>query len=378
MRARASGGPYNEVVEPNIRYATTADGVSIAYWTMGEGEPLLELQPPPFNDIEHEWREWEFHRLVARHRQLIRYDCRGSGSSQRSVADFSIEALVNDVEAVVDALGLEHVNIWGEVQCAPTAIGYAVRHPERVARLVLYAPIARPADFYALPTMRSLLSLLDQDDWITYTDSMALAFFGWEEAAAARDMATYYRGCTDTETAKRCIAAQQSIDVTGLLGQVRAPSLIIYPRGATFPTVEMARRFASGIRDARVSIIESAGYWTNEATEGVLRLLDEFLGERVPVSRVAAKAAGGEILTPEKRAERPAQTLRSPTEAGALTPRETEVLRLIAAGRTNREIAADLTLSVRTVARHITNIYTKIGARGKADATSYAHRNNLT
>jgi DNA-binding CsgD family transcriptional regulator len=61
-----------------------------------------------------------------------------------------------------------------------------------------------------------------------------------------------------------------------------------------------------------------------------------------------------------------------------LTPREGEVLRLIAVGRTNREISDDLTLSVRTVARHITNIYVKIGARGKADATSYAHRNHLT
>lgn len=81
-------------MEPDIHYATTADDVSIAYWTMGEGEPLLELQPPPFNDIEREWREWEFHRLVAGHRQLIRYDCRGSGSSQRSVTDFSLDALV--------------------------------------------------------------------------------------------------------------------------------------------------------------------------------------------------------------------------------------------------------------------------------------------
>ncbi len=79
-----------------------------------------------------------------------------------------------------------------------------------------------------------------------------------------------------------------------------------------------------------------------------------------------------------RRAERLDERVRVPARPGALTARETEVLRLIAAGRTNREIGVDLTLSVRTVARHITNIYTKIGARGKADATSYAHRNNLT
>ncbi len=70
----------------------------------------------------------------------------------------------------------------------------------------------------------------------------------------------------------------------------------------------------------------------------------------------------------------------APLVAGldGLTPREVEVLRLIAAGRTNTEIASDLTLSVRTVARHITNIYTKIGARNKVEAADYVHRNQLT
>ncbi len=57
---------------------------------------------------------------------------------------------------------------------------------------------------------------------------------------------------------------------------------------------------------------------------------------------------------------------------GGLTAREVEVLRLIAAGRSNREIADELVLSVRTVERHITNLYGKIDARGKADATAYA------
>ena len=62
----------------------------------------------------------------------------------------------------------------------------------------------------------------------------------------------------------------------------------------------------------------------------------------------------------------------------ALTTRELEVLRLVAAGRSNREIADELVLSVRTVERHINNLYTKIGARGKADATTYAFRHGLT
>src|SRR5438105_3147296 len=247
---------------------------------MGEGEPLLMLQPPPFNNIEREWHEWEFHRLVARNRRLIRYDCRGSGSSQRNVEDFTLEGFVNDVEAVADAVGLERYNLWGETQCAPAAVAYAVRRPERVGRIVLYAPVARPADFYQRSPMRSLQSLLDQDDWRAYTDAIALAIFGWDEVAAARDMAAIYRDCADVETAKRSIQQQQTIDASPLLPQVAAPTVVLYPRGTTFPTMEMARAFASGIPRARLAIIESASYWTVASTEASLRVLDEFLEDK--------------------------------------------------------------------------------------------------
>jgi non-specific serine/threonine protein kinase len=63
--------------------------------------------------------------------------------------------------------------------------------------------------------------------------------------------------------------------------------------------------------------------------------------------------------------------------AGGLSRRETEVLRLVAGGLSNQEIAGDLALSVRTVERHITNLYGKIGARGRADATAFAFRHHL-
>jgi DNA-binding CsgD family transcriptional regulator len=60
-----------------------------------------------------------------------------------------------------------------------------------------------------------------------------------------------------------------------------------------------------------------------------------------------------------------------------LTRREVEVLRLLAAGQTNRQIARVLSVSVPTAERHIANLYVKIGAHGRADATAYAHRRGL-
>jgi DNA-binding CsgD family transcriptional regulator len=68
---------------------------------------------------------------------------------------------------------------------------------------------------------------------------------------------------------------------------------------------------------------------------------------------------------------------KRPAYPGGLTAREVEVLRLIANGKSNREIASELVVTARTVERHVTNIYRKINARNKADATAYALREGL-
>jgi DNA-binding NarL/FixJ family response regulator len=95
--------------------------------------------------------------------------------------------------------------------------------------------------------------------------------------------------------------------------------------------------------------------------------LTEIVSEVLSAQALAFGASSAEAPTPG-----------GPSAPDGLTPRELEVLRLLASGRSNREIAEELVLSVRTVERHVTNLYAKIGARGKADATAYAFRHNLT
>jgi DNA-binding NarL/FixJ family response regulator len=63
--------------------------------------------------------------------------------------------------------------------------------------------------------------------------------------------------------------------------------------------------------------------------------------------------------------------------AGGLTAREVQVLRLVAAGKTNRAIAADLFISEKTVARHVSNIFTKLDLSSRAAATAYAYEHDL-
>lgn len=116
-----------------MRYAQTVDDVSIAYWTYGEGPVLVETPLIPFSHIEMEWenphiRRWYEH--LGQTTTVVRYDGRGTGLSQRGVADVSLEAHVLDLEAVVDHLGLEPISLMGVFHGGPPAITYAAQNPD--------------------------------------------------------------------------------------------------------------------------------------------------------------------------------------------------------------------------------------------------------
>src|SRR3712207_1565688 len=145
-------------MEPRIRYAPTADGVSIAFWSLGEGVPLVYMAGGPWGHVElwdiPECRRW--YERLAQKRMLVRYDVRGTGWSEREVSDHSLDALVADVEAVVDRLGLDRFDMFGAFDAGPVAIAYAARHPGRVSHLILWCSWARTSDIRS-PRIRAWL-----------------------------------------------------------------------------------------------------------------------------------------------------------------------------------------------------------------------------
>ena len=143
---RTSGsGAVPRPTAPRMQYARAADGVSIACWMLGRGTPLVYLAGGPWSHVElwdiPECRGW--YERLAQQRLLVRYDVRGTGLSERAVADYSLEALRQDVEAVVDRLDLARFALFGAADAGPVAIAYAARHPERVSHL---APLALGRD----------------------------------------------------------------------------------------------------------------------------------------------------------------------------------------------------------------------------------------
>jgi pimeloyl-ACP methyl ester carboxylesterase/DNA-binding CsgD family transcriptional regulator len=357
-------------MEPRIRYAPTADGVSIAFWTLGEGAPLVYMAGGPWGHVElwdiSECRRW--YERLAQKRMLVRYDIRGTGWSERDVSDHSLDALVADAEAVVDRLGLDRFAMFGAFDAGPVAIAYAARHPERVSRLILWCSWARTSDMRS-PRIRAWLGLLDQD-WELMTDTCAHLALGWPAGEVGRHAAQRLRESVTPEAARAALEAMGQFDVTDLLPRLRVPTLVLHRNGIPWLPVDIARALASRIPDARLTVMEgeSTAPYLGDA-EATARAVDAFLGdgEEGQTARLGAWA-------PDAEQEEP---LQARTYPDSLTAREAEVLRRLAGGKTNNEIAEELHVSVRTVERHVANIYAKIGARGRANATAYALTHNL-
>jgi len=287
-------------MEPRIQYAQTADGVSIALWTLGEGMPLVHMPRHPFSHVELEWQFPEMRRWyerLAQKRMLVRYDGRGSGLSQRNVADHSLDALVLDLGAVVDHLGLEAFALLGHMRTGPVAIAYAARHRERVSHLLLWCAHARTSDLLQSPQAEGLVALMDQD-WGLFTETAAHVVMGWSEGEPARRFAAYMRESITPEEVRAAYASILQFDVTALLPQVRSPTLVLQRRQVAYPQVHIASGLASRIPDARLALLEgtSLAPYLGDA-EAVASAIDEFLGEGEEEGAGAQPAPAGAVHT---------------------------------------------------------------------------------
>ncbi len=265
-------------MEPRIQYAKTSDGVNIAFWTLGEGMPLVHMPQPPISHIGEEWREPEqrrWYELLARNHMLIRFDTRGFGLSQRNVTDFSVDALVEDVSAVVRNLGLNQVAVY-DVSSPATAIAYAATHPDQVSNLIIWSPWLRFEDWPRADAFRSLLEIGTRD-WESYTELFFHLAYGFELGELARKSARRMRASVSAPTWGAYVAAVRSQNVMHLLPRVTSPTLAI---AATPPSINASSNLAAQLPNARVAIVEGsplAGY-----ADSVLKTIDEFLGLPAP------------------------------------------------------------------------------------------------
>jgi len=276
-------------MEPRIQYAQTADGVSIALWTLGEGMPFVHMPWVPYSHVQLEWQIPEcrlWYERLAEKRKLVRYDGRGTGLSERNPIDYSLDAHVLDLEAVVNHLALQRFALYGLFHSGPAAIAYAARHPERVSHLVLWNTYARASDSESAK-VRALRRLI-HEDWGLFTETAAHLFMGWSEGEPAHRFAAFIRESVTPEVLRAILGAIRGLDVTGSLPQLRSATLVLQRREISWLPVDVAQGLASRIPRARLALLEgmSAAPYL-EDMEAVLRAIDEFLGDRQPPHQVS-------------------------------------------------------------------------------------------
>ena len=358
-----------------IGFCTTADKVRIGYATVGEG-PTLVKAPNWLSHLEFEWQSpvWRhWWRDLSKGLQVVRFDQRGCGLSDWNVDDISFEAWVSDLEAVVDELGLERFALLGISQGGATAIEYSVRHPERVSHLVLYGDYGRGAAKRGRASLelRDALVTLTKEGWglnnPAYRQIFTTRFIPGASAEQMDWFNELQRTSTSMDNAVRILIAYSEIDILDRVSQVTAPTLVLHARDDVVVPLEEGRRLVGLIPDARFVPLDSANHLlleTEPAWQVLLSEIQRFLGVELSAQTDPTPSGVG-------------QSDSSGNYRNGLTAREVEVIRLIAAGRSNPQIADELFISVKTVGNHVSNILNKTSLANRAEAAAYAVRQGL-
>jgi pimeloyl-ACP methyl ester carboxylesterase/DNA-binding CsgD family transcriptional regulator len=344
-----------------IRFCTSRDGTHIAYATCGIGPPLLWIghwvRHLEFDWNSPVWRPWLL--MLTRQHCVVRYDWRGCGLSQRDAVEFSLEKHIEDLEAVIEAAGLTRFVLFASGGGAVKAIAYTVRHPQHVSHLALYGSQTRGA----------VARGMTHDQVAETHTNFKMLELGWFDARPAygqffttlhmpdasperlRSHNELLRQTTSPTNTVALLRAFFEADVLEIVPQIRCPVLVLHAREDAIIPFEEGRLVASLIPGARFVPLESRNHILQEdepAWQQLVSELDNFL----PPS------------------DRPAEP--STLALDELTPREREVLEIVALGLDNYAIAARLRISEKTVRNHVSVIFSKLGLSSRAQVVARA------
>ena len=333
---------------PPVQYTTTTDGFSIAYAVSGQGRPYV-LLPGAFEHVQLAWQYPKLHTwleaLSARF-QLIQLDERGAGMSTRGLKEtHSVDDYLLDLEAVVAHLNPQQLVLHAATTRVHAAVQFSLKHPERVSALII-APgrLATASN----ETQSAFFNTLPEANWGIFLRSLASQYQDPEDVA--KSAALLSQSFEQYDFAQRMRVALLGMPEQ-LLARLTTPTLILHPRDYWGGAISSssAMRAAQLARASFTSI------------DGTFALGDPVQGIRAIEAFLAS--------LPEVESAKPPDV--------GLSVREFEVLRLVAAGRSNQQIGDELVISVNTVNRHVSNIFDKIGVANRAQAAVYAKDHGL-
>ena len=272
-----------------VRYAGAKDGTRLAFSIMGEGPPLVKAANW-LNHLEQDWkspvwRHW-LHEFTRGH-TLIRYDERANGMSDWDTPEISFEAFVDDLECVVDAAGVDKFDLLGISQGASVAIAYAVRHPEKVRRLLICggyaAGWAARGDPEEIARREALLTLTEVGwgaDHPTYRQIFTNLYIPEGTPEQINWWNEMQRVSCSPENAVKLQRALSLIDVRDLLEKVSVPTLIFHSRDDQVVPFAAGEYLARHIPEAMFVPLEGENHLLLEKEPGwpeFVRLARQFL-----------------------------------------------------------------------------------------------------
>ncbi|WP_410586301.1 alpha/beta fold hydrolase [Amycolatopsis sp. lyj-23] len=331
-----------------VRFTGGPDDRPIAWAAVGAGPPLV-VGGWWCGHLELDWQNPLFRRfagLLGDRFTLVRYDRPGVGLSDAGPLVTSLAGEVAVLSAVVDAVG-EKVSLFGGSSGGCAAMAYAAAHPDRVERLVLYGSYARGAGIATAEARDALLAVVERH-WGVGSRVLADLFLPTATPAERDEFVRFQRASLTAEEAARSLAAVYAFDVRDQLGAIEVPTLVLHRREDRAIPFALGRDVAARIPGAGFVPLDGTDHlpWRGDV-DGLVHAVRDFLG-----------------------AGRPVRSAGLPHDE--LSERELDVLRLVAEGLSDNEIARRLGISVHTAHRHVSNIRGKLGVSSRAAAAAHA------
>ena len=328
-------------MEQRLGQVELADGTAVSYASVGAGRPLVYVM----GWLSHLQLSWEhpaeraLYEALAQGGRLVRYDRAGCGLSAAADRPPSLASELEQLDAIAAAVG-EPFDLMGSSMGAPVAVAWAAAHPEAVRRLVLYGGWARGDDL-SPPAVRDHVLGLIESHWGLGSEVLTDIFAPDADRTTRSGAARYQRACSPASTARSLLALSYALDVTDLLGRVRAPTLVVHRVGDRAAPVAQAHVLVEGIDDAELVLLPGRSHlpYAGDRDE-LVRVVRRFLG--LPLGR-----------------------------RGGLTPRQREVAELVSEGCTNREIAARLGIDERSAEGHVERIRLRLGFRSRTQIAAW-------
>jgi class 3 adenylate cyclase/pimeloyl-ACP methyl ester carboxylesterase/DNA-binding CsgD family transcriptional regulator len=359
-------------LEQRIRFSEVI-GHRIAWATVGDGPPLL-LPSPWLGNVHADWENPRYRGFVealAAEYTVIRYDRPGTGMSDRELpAKPSLDYDVLLLEGLVAKLDLGPVSLFGISAGGAVSLGFAARNPATTSALVLAGSYLDGSKLASREVRDSLISVI-RANWGMGAKMLSDIFVPGGTDAERQTWAKQQQDSTDARTAADLYELVYGYEATRAARHVSTPTLVIHRRNDAAVRFDLGRELAASLENARFAPLDGNRHlpWYGD-TESIVDETLAFLGEQVP-------AAGPGAVDSVKETPSDAHGMSGPIEQPDLSPRELEVLRLVADGLSDRAIAVELVLSPHTVHRHVANIRFKLGQPSRAAAAAQAARLDL-